>query len=76
MRTSFFLKSLVLACAVVIGRRDGDHGRRDSGRPRDLGVVFSYQQNRTALGSRSRSQPGAAVVTVTDAYCRAIASTF
>ena len=71
MRTSVFLKSLVLTCAVVIA---GVTATTAGATPVALGTwepFFFESTASTALGSPfTFTSSGAAVVTVTDAYCR------
>ena len=71
MRTSVFPKSLVLACAVVIA---GATATTAGATPVALGTwvpFFFGSTGSTASGSPfTFTSSGAAVVTVTDAYCR------
>src|SRR6478672_9014570 len=71
MRTSVFLKSLVLTCAVVVS---GVAAATAGATPVAIGTwepFFFGSTGSTAFGSPfTFTSSGAAVVTVTDAYCR------
>lgn len=71
MRTSVFLKSLVLTCAVVVS---GVSVATAGATPIAIGTwepFFFGSTGSTAFGSPfTFTSSGAAVVTVTDAYCR------
>ena len=71
MRTSVFLKSLVLTCAVVVA---GVAATTAGATPITVGAwqpFFFESTASTALGSPfTFTSSNAAVVTVTDAYCR------